>query len=164
MYGRQVADLLDHFARDQLLLLRYAELVQDPTSTLAKVSAFLGVGPPEVAEVPADNARVFVSNGPRTRALSSVIRTGASIGQFFPPQVWRRASLPLVRQLHRGGQAARPKLTPQQRNELLKPHLEDIALLEQVTGQSYQDWLGYRDGGTFQSRRIGQDVIAAGAR
>jgi hypothetical protein len=162
MYGRQVADLLDHFPREQLLLLRYAELVKDPTSTLATVSAFLGVEAPEVAEVPPDNARVFVPKGPRTRVLSSMIRTGASIGQFFPPQVWRRASRPLLGQLHRGGQAARPKLTPEQRNELLKPHLEDIALLEEVTGQSYQDWRGHRDGETFQSRRINQELIAAG--
>ena len=30
MYGRQVADLLDHFPREQLLLLRYRELVDRP--------------------------------------------------------------------------------------------------------------------------------------
>lgn len=164
MYGRQVADLLDHFPREQLLLLRYAELVADPTATVAKVSTFLGVEAAEVPEVPADNARVFVPNGPRTRALSSLIRAGARIGQFFPPQVWRRASRPLVGQLHRGGQAARPKLTPRQRTELLKPHREDIALLEDVTGQSYQDWLGYRDGGTFESRRTTQELTVAQER
>src|SRR3954469_10916365 len=118
MYGRQVADLLDHFPREQLLLLRYAELVKDPTATMAMVSAFLGVSAPEAGDVPPDNARVFVPHGPRTRVLSSLIRTGASIGQFFPPQIWRRASRPLVGQLHRGGQAARPKLTPEQRNAL----------------------------------------------
>ncbi|HEX4685713.1 MAG TPA: sulfotransferase [Nocardioides sp.] len=156
MYGRQVADLLDHFPREQLLLLRYAELVADPTATLARVSTFLGVGTAEVPEVPRDNARVFVPQGPRTRALSWVIRSGARVGQFFPPQVWRRMSRPLVGQLHRGGETSRPKLTPEQRMELLKPHREDIALLEQVTGQSYGDWLGYRDGATFDARRVGR--------
>jgi hypothetical protein len=161
MYGRQVADLLDHFPREQLLLLRYADLVSDPTATLATVSDFLGVGPAQMPEVPRDNSRVFVPRGPRTRALSSVIRAGARVGQFFPPQVWRWASRPLVGQLHRGGETARPRLTPEQRNELLKPHREDIALLEQVTGKSYRDWLGYRDGGTFESRRVDQELTPA---
>ncbi len=164
MYGRQVADLLDHFPQEQVLLLRYADLVADPRSTLATVTAFLGVGTAVVPEVPRDNSRVFVPQGPRTRALSSVIRTGARVGQFFPPQVWRRASRPLVDQLHRGGAPARPKLTPEQRIELLKPHREDIALLEHVTGHSYQDWLGYRDGGTFDSRQASKELTPAQER
>jgi hypothetical protein len=160
MYGRQVADLLEHFPREQVLFLRYAELVKDPSAALTAVASFLGVTPAVVPAVPRDNSRVFVAQGPRTRALSSAIRTGARVGQFFPPQVWRRASRPLVGQLHRGGAPARPKLTPAQRTELLKPHREDIALLERVTGQSYQDWLVYRDGGTFESRRAGELTTA----
>ena len=31
--------------------------------------------------------------------------------------------------------------------------LTDIELLEQVTGESYAEWKGYRDGGSFSSRR-----------
>jgi hypothetical protein len=156
MYGRQVADLLEHFPREQVLFLRYAELVQDPSAAVTAVASFLGVTPAVVPAVPRDNSRVFVPQGPRTRALSSAIRTGARVGQFFPPQVWRKASRPLVGQLHRGGEPTRPKLTPAQRTELLKPHREDIALLERVTGESYQDWLVYRDGSTFESRRTGE--------
>jgi hypothetical protein len=76
------------------------------------------------------------------------------MGQFFPPHVWRRLSRPLVGQLHRGGGPTRPSLTPEQRDELVKPHREDIALLEEVTGHSYADWLGYREGATFEARRI----------
>jgi len=153
-----VADLLDHFPREQLLLLRYADLVADPAATLATVSAFLGIGDAELPDVPRDNARPFVPRGPRSRALSSVIRSGAHVGQFFPPHVWRRMSRPLVGLLHRGGQPARPRLTPEQRDELLEPHRQDIALLEEVSGQSYRDWLGYRDGGTFDTRRENQAV------
>ena len=160
MYGRQVADLLEHFPREQVLFLRYAELVKDPSAAVTAVASFLGVAPAVVPAVPRDNSRVFVAQGPRTRALSSAIRTGARVGQFFPPQVWRKASRPLVGQLHRGGEPTRPKFTPAQRTELLKPHREDIALLERVTGQSYQDWLVYRDGGTFESRRSGELTTA----
>jgi hypothetical protein len=82
-----------------------------------------------------------------------VIRAGAAVGQFLPPQVWRTVSRPLISQLHRGGDQSRPRLTPEQRAALLAPHLEDIALLEEITGESFDQWRTYRDGGSFQTRR-----------
>src|SRR5215213_2333009 len=115
MYGRQVADLFDHFPREQVLLLRYKELVDQPLVTLDRVCTFLGVTSAPIDEVPQDNSRTFVQSGPRTKALSSVIRTGAAVGQFFPPEVWRKVSKPLVDQLQRGGDPSRPRLTPAQR-------------------------------------------------
>jgi hypothetical protein len=160
MYGRQLADLFDHFPREQVLVLRYKQLVRQPVDTLGRVCTFLGVEPPPSAEVPRDNSRRFVRDSPRTRALSTVIRTGATVGQFFPPVVWRKVSRPLVDQLQRGGDEARPKLTPEQRETLLEPHLPDIELLERLTGESFEEWKGYRDGGTFESRRITADADA----
>ncbi len=152
MYGRQVKDLLDHFPREQVLLLRYRTLVDHPVDTLDRVSDFLGVERARVASVPSDNSRPFVQHGRRAQTLGAVIRAGARVGQFFPPEVWRRASRPLIAQLHKGGDPNRPALTPEQRAELLEPHLPDIELLEQVTGESYDEWKGYRDGGSFSSR------------
>jgi Sulfotransferase domain len=153
MYGRQIADLLDHFPREQLLLLRYRDLVEQPGESLDQVSDFLGVEAARVPSLPKDNSRPFVQRGPRARALGAVIRGGAAVGQFLPPVVWRRASRPLIAQLHRGGDPGRPALTPEQRAELLAPHLPDIELLERVTGDSFADWKGYREGGSFESRR-----------
>jgi hypothetical protein len=60
---------------------------------------------------------------------------------------------PLIDLMQRGGDEARPKLTPGQRATLLKPHLPDIELLERVTGGSFADWKGYREGVSFGSRR-----------
>ena len=159
MYGRQVKDLLDHFPREQVLLLRYRTLVDHPVDTLDRVSDFLGVERARVASVPSDNSRPFVQHGRRAQTIGTVIRAGARIGQFFPPEVWRRASRPLIAQLHKGGDPNRPALTPDQRAELLAPHLPDIELLEKVTGESYDEWKGYRDGGSFSSRR---GLVAAG--
>ena len=153
MYGRQIADLLDHFPREQLLLLRYRDMVDSPTATLDHVFDFLGVPPAEIREIPRDNTRPFVHDGPRAKAIGPVIRIGATLGQFLPPRVWRSASKPLVGSLHRGGRPERPKLTPAQRDALLEPHLPDIELLEKVTGESYADWKVYRDGGSYDSRR-----------
>jgi hypothetical protein len=153
MYGRQVADLLDHFPREQLLLLRYRDMVDSPTATLDHVFDFLGVPSAEIREIPRDNTRPFVRDGPRAKAIGPLIRTGATLGQFLPPKIWRHASKPLVSQLHRGGRPDRPKLSPAQRDALLEPHLPDIELLEKVTGESYADWKIYRDGGSYDSRR-----------
>ncbi len=153
MYGRQVADLYDQMDAEQVLLLRYRDLVDRPDHTLDRVCAFLGVAEGLVSTVPSDNSRPFVTPGPRTRTLGPVIRAGARAGALFPPQAWRRVSRPLIDQLHTGGNPARPKLTPEQRTTLLEPFLPDIELLEAVSGESFDTWRAHRDGATFQARR-----------
>ena len=65
--------------------------------------------------IPSDNSRPFVRDGVRARTVGPVIRAGATVGQFLPPQVWRTVSKPLISQLHKGGDPSRPKLTPEQR-------------------------------------------------
>ena len=90
----------------------------------------------------------------RTRLLGPVVRSGAAAGQFLPPQVWRAASKPIIGQLHqRGATRQRPQLTAEQREVLREPFLEDITLLEEITGQSFGDWRAHRDGDTFHSRQ-----------
>ena len=161
MYGRQVQDLFDHFPREQVLLLRYKSLVDEPDKVLNRVFGFLGVETQEIDQIPSDNSRVFVRDGVRARTVGPVIRAGATVGQFLPPKVWRTVSKPLISQLHKGGDASRPKLTPEQRELLLAPHLEDIALLEQITGESFEQWRTYRDGGSFESRRSSREQVKA---
>lgn len=153
-YGEQLADLYRLFDREQILVLRYREIVDAPSATMAKVFDFLGVPDIDLESIPADNTRGFVGPGVRASVLGRVIRLGAYAGQFAPPEHWRRVSEPIVAQLHRGGAASRPRLTPEQRELLLAPHREDIALLEEVTGESFAHWLDVeRDGGTFASRQ-----------
>ncbi len=158
MYGRQVRDLYDHFPKEQVLLLRYRELVDSPEATLGRVFAFLGVVNHEVRTIPSNNSRPFVRDGARAKALGRVIRAGASAGQFLPPQAWRRISGPLISQLHKGGEPSRPRLTPEQREALVAPHREDIQLLEALTGEDFSEWVGYREGDSFESRRRARAV------
>ena len=153
MYGRQVKDLFDHVPREQVLLLRYKTLVDEPDQALNRVCDFLGVEGQQLSTIPSDNSRPFVRDGVRTRTVGPVIRAGATVGQFLPPQVWRTVSKPLISQLHKGGDPSRPKLTPEQRELLVAPHREDIALLEQLTGESFEEWTTYREGSSFESRR-----------
>ena len=153
MYGRQLADLYQQFPRDQVLLVRYRELVEQPARTLDRVCGFLGVAQGQVSAVPAGNSRPFVAPGPRTRALGLLIRAGARVGAALPPQVWREASRPVLRQLHRKHGPARPSLTQSQRSSLLEPFLPDIDRLEELTGESFHTWREHRTGDSFHTRR-----------
>jgi hypothetical protein len=153
MYGRQLADLFEHIPREQVLVLRYRALVDDPHTALNRVARFLGVAEDVVTEIPSGNSRPFVHPSVRTRVLGPVVRAGARVGQFLPPQAWRAASRPLVGQLHQRGNPERPRLTPEQRDALREPFLEDIALLEELTRESYEDWRTHRDGDSFHTRQ-----------
>jgi hypothetical protein len=62
-------------------------------------------------------------------------------------------SRPLVDQLQKDGTHDRPKLDAETRAALLQPFLDDFALLEQLTGESFEAWRGHRDGDSFASRK-----------
>jgi hypothetical protein len=152
MYGRQLADLFEHFPRDQVLVLRYRALVDEPRATLNRVCRFLDIAEDVVTQIPAGNSKPFVHPSARTRLLGPLVRAGAAAGQFLPPQAWRTLSRPIVGQLHQRGHGARPRLTPEQGDILRRPFLEDIDLLEKVTGESYEDWRAHRAGDSFHTR------------
>lgn len=157
-YGEQLAHLLTLFDRDQVHVLRYRDLVDQPVAALAGVLAFLGVDPEGAALPAAENVRPFVPPGRRTRALARAVRWGAAAGRHLPPQVWRRTSRPLLAALHRGG-TARPRLTVAERRAVLASLVGDIRLLEAVTGASFADWLADEGDGAFAELR--PDAAAA---
>src|SRR4051812_16933360 len=86
MYGRQLEDLYQHVPREQVLVLRYRHLVDDPHAALNRVCRFLGVDEDVVTEIPSGNSRPYVNESTRTRVIGPVVRAGAAAGQFLPPQ------------------------------------------------------------------------------
>lgn len=150
-YGEQLQHLYTLFPREQVLVLRYRQLAEEPDRTLDTVCDFLGVARHPAARSKPDNVHPFVAAGPRTSALGATIRAGAALGAFAPPQVWRRVEAPLRRALHRGG-GARPPLSVDQRRAALAPLADDIGLLEEVTGQSFGDWRADAGRGEFSPR------------
>jgi Sulfotransferase family len=160
-YGEQLADLYRHVPRERVLLLRYREVVEEPAETLNRVCRFLGVAENIVSTIPAGNSRPFVNPSLRTSLLGPVLRAGARAGAFLPPDVWRRASRPLIGQLHQRGNPARPGLTPEMRAELRAPFLDDIALLERVTGESFGLWREHRNGDSFATRSQARTAVSA---
>ena len=152
-YGAQLQHLYRYFPPEQVMLLRYRELVDEPQLTMDRVCEFLGVDKGTIGDVPSDNTRPFVPDGARTRMFSWGLRAGARVGASFQPEVWRRASRPVLRALHRRGTSDRPSLLPEQRRTLIDRYLaEDVALLESLTGRSFSDWLGDTGSGGFIGR------------
>jgi hypothetical protein len=158
-YGEQLRDLLRHVPQEQVLLLRYRQLVDTPQETLDRVSRFLGVPAGRAHAVPPENVKPYVPDEPVHRALATAVRAGAALGAYAPPQVWRQASRPLTAALH-ARRAQRPPLPVEVRREVLAPLLKDIALLEELTGESFDDWRSDSGRGDFRSRA----AAAGGAR
>ncbi len=155
-YGEQLHHLYSYVDPERVLVVRYRDVVDQPGPTVDRVCRFLGIREGLVDQIPRDNSKPFVMPGWRPTVLGPVVRAGARAGQFAPPQYWRRASEPLISYLARGKNARRPALTAEQRRRLLPAFADDIALLSQITGEDFTDWLSTADRGSFVQRRATQ--------
>jgi hypothetical protein len=153
LYGEQLQHLYRYVDPQRVLVLRYRDVVDDPRAAVDRTCRFLGITPGVVATIPRDNARAFVEPGWRPHLLGPVVRSGAWAGQFAPPQLWRRASAPLVARLAGPGAGPRPHLDAEQRRRLVPAFHEDIGLLERLTGQDFSDWRSTSSRGSFDQRR-----------
>jgi hypothetical protein len=151
-YGEQLDHLFRHVDPDRVLVLRYRDLVDDPRTAVDRVSRFLGIREGQVEAIPRDNSRSFVSPGWRPRLLGPVVRGGARLGQFAPPEVWRALHPPLIGLLGDGRRAHRPRLDAGRRQRLLASYADDIALLSSLTGQDFGDWLSPESRGSYEER------------
>ncbi|MEV6343648.1 sulfotransferase [Actinoplanes sp. NPDC051851] len=141
LYGSQLEHLFQRFARDQVLLLRYRDLRDAPAETLDRVCAFLGVRTGVLTAIPKENVnRHVVEDNGLNRVLRGLLRSGGEFGHRFPVPLRLAARGPLLTLLHRK-QGKRPVTTPEERAALLPYFAEDIRLLQDVTGESYDDWL-----------------------
>jgi Sulfotransferase family len=152
-YGEQLTHLRRYVAPERTLVLRYRDIIDEPQETVDRACRFLDIDEGHVPTIPRDNSRNFVEPGWRPSVLGPVLRAGASLGAYAPPQVWRTLSVPLIRQLSGRAEAHRPHLTPDQRERLLPAFLEDIRRLATLTGQDFGDWLSSESRGSFAQRQ-----------
>ena len=150
-YGEQFASLFDHVDREQVYVVRYRELIDAPARTLDGISTFLGVDPGVVTSIPGSNVTAWAGHGVLNSGLRALVRGGASAGRHVHPKVWRQAQRPLLTALQRGS-SHRPRLEVDVRRELVNRVRDDVALLEDLLGRSFQDWLGDSGRGTFAVR------------
>ncbi len=140
-YGEQLQHLYERFPREQVLLLRYRDLKDAPAETLDRVCSFLGVATGVLKAIPKENVnRHIVEDNALNQGLRALLRAGGTLGHRFPVPVRLTVRGPLLTLLHRKT-GVRPVTTPAERAALLPLFAEDIALLRQVTGDSYDDWL-----------------------
>ncbi len=140
-YGEQIRHLYEVFDREQVLLLRYRQLKDEPAATVDRVCAFLGVRTGMLRDIPRENVnRHVVEDNAVNRVLRALLRAGGTVGHRFPVPLRLAARGPLLTLLHRK-QGRRPVTTPAERAALLPYFADDIALLQEVTGESYADWL-----------------------
>ncbi|AGL18372.1 sulfotransferase domain-containing protein [Actinoplanes sp. N902-109] len=140
-YGRQVQHLFKVFPREQVLLLRYRELKDAPAATLDRVCDFLGVRTGVLQQIPRENVnRHLVEHNRLNSVLRGLLRAGGTFGHRFPVPLRLAARGPLLTVLHRK-RGTRPVTTPEERAALLPLFVDDIALLQDVTGERYDDWL-----------------------
>jgi hypothetical protein len=150
-YGSQLQRLFEVFPRDQVHVVRYRELVDEPAKTLDTIARFLGVTPGLVQRIPTSNLSGWAEDTAAKRALRRVIRGGAYVGAWAPPQAWRKLERPLTRALRHGG-GDRPQLSVDDRRALVPYFREDVLLLEDLLHESFQDWLGDTGRGTYAVR------------
>lgn len=152
LYGEQLVDLRELVGPERLLVLRYRDLVDDPAGAVDRACRFLGIDTGIVDSIPVDNARTFVEPGWRPLVVGPLIRSGAWLGQFARPELWRAAETRLRPLLRSRPDAQRPRLSEDQREALLPVFAEDVALLSSVTGDDYSVWLSPESRGSFQQR------------
>ncbi|WP_131739062.1 sulfotransferase family protein [Actinomadura roseirufa] len=156
-YGEQLEHLYGLFPREQVLVFRYRELLEQPAPTLDRICSFLNVEPGVLTEVPRENVTVHPGRTTRHRVLSWMLRAGVSAGTVLPGDLAGRVATPLERALQRNGPARRP-LTWEQREALIPLFEADVKLLEKVTGEDFGDWLEPKaaSGGRVGARPDGQ--------
>lgn len=154
-YGEQLERLYRVVPREQVLLLRYRDLRERPVETLDIIFGFLGVQQGLVDEVPAENVTAHVSDGPRNRAISAVLRAGTRLERRIGLGAWRTVTERLAQHLQRE-QRVRQPLRSEQRAALLPTVADDVARLSALTGESFDDWLADEPGRRSSLRPVGK--------
>ncbi len=118
-YGEQLQHLYTLFPREQVLVLRYRQLAEEPDRTLAMVCDFLGVGHHPAAKSKPDNVHPYVAPGPRTRILGRFDPGRSSAWRIRPTAgLATGRGAPSIGSAQGGG--ARPVLTVDQRRAALR--------------------------------------------
>jgi Sulfotransferase family len=156
-YGRQLEYLFTLFPREQVLVLRYRRLVDEPGRAMDRICDFLGVETGVLTEIPRQNVTSHPEPTLAHRAVSLAQRAGNAVGGLIPGLTAATLTGPLERFLQRHSRERQP-LSWEQRQALLPRFESDIKLLASILGEDFGDWLAPRErsGGMVGSRPSGQ--------
>ena len=164
-YGEQLARAFSLFPREQVLVLRYRLLIDDPAATLDRICGFLGVETGVLSEIPRENVTAHPEPTLAHRAASLGMRASAEVGRLLPGRAATAATYRLERFLQRGRRERQP-LSWEQRQAVLPKFTADIKLLESVLDEDFSDWTAPRDrsGNMVGARQAGQAQAKNGVR
>ena len=164
-YGAQLDHAFSLFAREQVHVLRYRRLIDDPAGTLNGICGFLGVDTGVLSEIPRENVTAHPEQTAAHRAVSLGMRASAAVGRRLPGSAATAATHRLERFLQRSRRERQP-LSWEQRQAILPKFTTDIKLLETVLGEDFSDWLAPRDrsGNMVGARPPGQAQAKNGFR
>ncbi len=164
-YGEQLARAFSLFPREQVLVLRYRLLIDDPAATLSRICGFLGVEAGVLSEIPRENVTAHPEHTLAHRAVALGVRASDALGRLLPGSAATAATHRLERFLQRGGRERQP-LSWEQRQAVLPRFTADIRLLGTVLGEDFSDWTAPRDrsGNMVGARQAGQGQAKNGSR
>ncbi len=156
-YGQQLEHLYSVFPREQVLVFRYRDLVEDPPGTLDRICGFLGVRQGLIDHVPRENVTAHPDYTRRHQYVSRLLRAASASAALMPGHRGKAMVDRLESSLQDGAAPRRP-LTWEQRQALLPYFETDIQLLTEITGGDYESWLRPREdsGGLVGARPAGQ--------
>jgi hypothetical protein len=157
MYGAQLEYLFEVFPREQVLVFRYRDLVDDPPGILDQLCAFLGVETGILTEIPRQNVTAHPEPTLAHRALSLAARAGDAVGRMVPGAAAAAMTRRLESYLQRGRRERQP-LPEEQRLALVPKFTGDVRRLGEILGEDFGDWLAprARSGGMVGARPHGQ--------
>jgi Sulfotransferase family len=134
-YGAQLSHLFSVFPREQVHVVLYRDLRRDPTATLDRICAFLGIDTGVIDSVPAENVTAAAAGSRLDRLVGRVLPTLDRL-----PGIIHDRAVPAVRRHLQREQRPRAPLTPEERAALLPSFLPDIEMLEALTGLRLDHW------------------------
>jgi hypothetical protein len=162
-YGEQLDSLFLRFPREQVFILRYRALIDDPAQALDDICGFLGVHQGIIGHMPRENVTAHPDRSLAHLTVSRLLRGTAMVGRHLPGAAGTALTHPLERFLQQNAGQRQP-LSWQQRQAVLPYFEDDIRLLERLTEAYFGDWLQPRDrsGGLVGARPAGQSQARNG--
>ena len=162
-YGEQLERVFSLFPRDQVLVIRYRQLVDEPAKTLDEIFTFLGVEPGLITEIPRENVTSHPEATLTHRVVALLLRANTAVGRFVPVKTTDAVTARLERYLQRHSRERQP-LSWDQRQALIPRFEADLERLERVLGADFSDWRAPRDrsGGMVGTRPEGQSQARNG--
>lgn len=162
-YGEQLEHLYGLFPREQVLVIRYRGLIDEPARVLDEISTFLGVRRGAITDIPRENVTAHPERSVTHAALSRTLRGIEAAGRHLPGSFAADVTARIERNLQRNARSRQP-LTWAERQAILPGLEQDIRLLEKITGADFSDWLAPRErsGGQVGTRPAGQDQARNG--